>query len=237
MPSVKGFPPGTRYTPVPSPLLGPLLREIDDLAELKCTLRLIWLLSQKKGYPRYVALSELLADGVLVAGLEGAEEAVRRGVGKAVARGTVLSLPITQDGVEGELLFLNTESDRRAMEALSQGELEVRGVSPKGRPPMQPPASGTGQPNIFTLYEENIGLVTPLLAEELKEAEATYPWAWVQDAFKEAVSRNRRNWRYIQRILERWAAEGRSRDGEPGRHTEAIDRKEYLRRYGRGGGT
>ena len=34
-----GFPPGTRYTPVPDPLLGPLLEQIQDLAELKVTLR------------------------------------------------------------------------------------------------------------------------------------------------------------------------------------------------------
>ena len=40
MPSSE-FPPRVRYTPVPNPLFGPLLEQIDDLAELKCTLRVI----------------------------------------------------------------------------------------------------------------------------------------------------------------------------------------------------
>ena len=34
-----GFPRRVQYTPVPSPVFGPLLEEIDDLGELKCTLR------------------------------------------------------------------------------------------------------------------------------------------------------------------------------------------------------
>ena len=65
------------------------------------------------------------------------------------------------------------------------------------------------RPNIFVLYEQNIGPLTPLLAEELMEAEDTYPAAWIEDAFREAVELNKRSWRYIQRILERWAAEGK----------------------------
>ena len=32
-------------------------------------------------------------------------------------------------------------------------------------------------PNIFTMYEENIGLLTPMIAEELRDAEKTYPEA------------------------------------------------------------
>ncbi|MEE8442810.1 MAG: DnaD domain protein [Dehalococcoidia bacterium] len=53
----------------------------------------------------------------------------------------------------------------------------------------------------------------------------------MQEAFREAVGHNRRSWRYIARILERWSTEGKD-DGEPGRHSQAVDRKEYLRRYG-----
>ena len=65
------------------------------------------------------------------------------------------------------------------------------------------------KPSIFALYEQNIGLLTPMIAEELKEAEKLYPVSWIEEAFKEAVSLNKRNWRYIARILERWASEGK----------------------------
>lgn len=75
-------------------------------------------------------------------------------------------------------------------------------------------------------------MLSPIIAEELKEAEKIYPASWIDDAFKEAVHLNKRNWRYISRILERWATEGRS-NGKPGRYSKAeSDPEEYYRRYG-----
>jgi DnaD/phage-associated family protein len=56
-----------------------------------------------------------------------------------------------------------------------------------------------------------------MIADELREAEELYPLEWLEDAFREAVGQNKRSWRYIARILERWEREGRS-NGEPGRH-------------------
>jgi DnaD/phage-associated family protein len=89
------------------------------------------------------------------------------------------------------------------------------------------------KPNIFTLYEENIGLLSPMIAEELKQAEKLYPPSWIEEAFKEAVSLNKRSWRYICRILERWAAEGKE-SGEPrGDFEKKTDSNRYLKgRYG-----
>jgi DNA replication protein len=63
--------------------------------------------------------------------------------------------------------------------------------------------------NIFRLYEENIGPLTPMLAEALREAEREYPPAWLEDAIRIAVKNNKRNWNYIQAILRRWQREGR----------------------------
>ena len=57
-----GFPRRVRVVPVPAPLLGSLLAQIDDMAELKCTLRAIALLSRKRGHPRFVTLREMQAD-------------------------------------------------------------------------------------------------------------------------------------------------------------------------------
>jgi DnaD/phage-associated family protein len=81
------------------------------------------------------------------------------------------------------------------------------------------------RPNIFVLYEQNIGPLTPLLAEELVEAEDTYPALWIEDAFREAVELNKRSWRYIQRILERWAAEGKT--DETSRGSDG-DRRRFI---------
>jgi DNA replication protein len=76
------------------------------------------------------------------------------------------------------------------------------------------------------LYEQNIGPLTPLLAEELMDAERTYPASWLEDAFREAVELNKRSWRYVQRILERWAAEGK--EHETSRRRDEQDWRRFL---------
>jgi len=87
--------------------------------------------------------------------------------------------------------------------------------------------------NIFALYEQNIGMIQSMIVEELKEAEKLYPPQWIEEAFKEAVSLNKRSWRYIARILERWASEGKD-SGEHKRNIEKDDPDKYVKgKYGR----
>jgi DNA replication protein len=65
------------------------------------------------------------------------------------------------------------------------------------------------RPTVFTLYEQNVGLLQPIIAEELREAAEIYPADWLEDAFRLSAERNIRNWKYIRAILERWQREGR----------------------------
>jgi DnaD/phage-associated family protein len=238
-----GFPRGTLYTPVPNPLLGPLLEQIQDLAELKVTLRSLWLLHRKRSSPRALALQELLADRSLTRGLSGpaknAGDEIRRGLRLAVARGTLLAYrpsPPLADPPLAELYLLNTEADRRALARLvlqRKDDLVVEDDAAAGSL-ADPSAEGPvgERPNIFALYEDNVGSISPLLAEQLKEAEQVYPWAWVSEAFGIAVTENKRSWRYIAGILRRWAAEGKD-NGKPGRHSQKDDRQKYLEDYER----
>ncbi len=87
-------------------------------------------------------------------------------------------------------------------------------------------------PDVYSLYEENIGLLTPLIADELAEAERRYPAAWIDRAFRLAVTRNRRSWRYIERVLQRWQEEGFD-DAPPGRSAAdpGTELKRILGRY------
>lgn len=230
MAASRGFSRDTRYTPVPSPLLGSLLQEIKSTSELRCTLRVLGLVHQRRSRRLWVTLSELMADSVLVNALakeaEGAPEAIRTGVEEAVERGTLLQAQQPEASGTETLLFVNDEPGRRAYASIGQ---DVTAQETHDMPEGSAPEAA--RPTIYALYEENIGTLTPLLAEEMKEAEGTYQWTWIEDAFREAVNNNRRSWRYIARILERWATEGRQ-DGEPGRHSKTTDPKEYLRRYG-----
>ncbi|MFA5079932.1 MAG: DnaD domain protein, partial [Dehalococcoidia bacterium] len=55
--------------------------------------------------------------------------------------------------------------------------------------------------NIFTLYEQEIGDLTPGISELLKDAETEYPSEWISGAIKLAATQNKRNWSYIKGIL------------------------------------
>ena len=230
MKEFNGFPAKAKYTPIPNIFFSDILPEIDDTNELKVTLHIFSVLYQKRGYPRFITLDELISDPVLIRGLRGEgspSSPLRHGLTKAVSRGTIICLKLEREGEVHELYFVNTDADRRAVEKIKSGELEVGALANA-----EPCPVSQEQPNIFTLYEKNIGMLTPIIAEELKEAEKLYPASWIQDAFKEAVDLNKRSWRYISRILERWAAEGKH-DGEPGRYSKADSSpEEYRRRYG-----
>ena len=65
-----GFTGNTLYTPVPNPVFGPILEQIRELAELKVTLRGLWMFHRKKGALRSVSLDEFLSDRSLIKGLQ-----------------------------------------------------------------------------------------------------------------------------------------------------------------------
>jgi len=225
MSSFSGFPDKMRFTPLPNLFFSQLLPQIDDLAELKTTLHIFWKIYHKRGYPKFITIRELLGDGTLMTAL-GDAEMLRRGLERAVGRGTLLHLTLDREGDRHDLYFLNTEADRKAVAKIASGEISLGAL-----PQQEPYLEAQERPNIFTLYEENIGMLTPMIAEELKEAESLYPPSWIESAFREALSRNKRNWRYISRILERWASEGKE-DGAPERDLKE-DRNKYIKgRYG-----
>jgi len=194
-----GFADKMRYSSVPNAFFSAVMPDIEEVDELKATLYAIKLLIPKKGYPRYVTFADIIGSGVM------SESALRHGLELAANRGTILSINLEND----DIYLLNTEVDRDAVDKIKSGHLHV-GSIPKGQP--QEPVK---RPNVYELYESNIGMLTPMIAEELKEAEDNYPAEWIEQAIKEAVSLNIRKWRYIASILERWAAEGKD-DGTAG---------------------
>ncbi len=219
-----GFPEGKLdFTPVPALFFSELLPIIDDLAELKVTLHCLWLIQQKQGDVRYITLSELQGDEVLMRGLGHADrspqEALQEGMERAVARGTLLEVTVQRPGRADEYWYLpNSERGRDTVRQFERGEWSPPGESEEVH-------LSARRPNIFNLYEQNLGLIqSALLAEELQDAERTYPPDWIQEAFRIAVANNARRWAYVRSILERWAREGRGQ-------SPAADSKEARRRY------
>lgn len=222
-----GFPARGKFTAMHNSFFSSLLPQIDDLEELKATLFACWMLYQKKGYPRYVTLSEMLAEPCLAtafSGSEGHREAITSAMEKAVRRGSLLQVELRAHGDAATAYLLNTDSDRRALDRLGNSQPAPQTGADEAVPPERR--------DIFTLYEANVGMLTPLIAEDLKEAEKLYPQAWIADAFHQAVMANKRNWRYISRILQRWATEGKD-NGKPGRYSKQADPDKYIRgKYG-----
>jgi len=202
----EGFPKGVHQTPIPSSLLGPVLAQIDDIGELKCTLRAVALLHLTDRRPRWIGEGELLSDEVLLGSL-GARDAVAQALELAVERGTLLRV-----GTANRRLVLNTAEGRVTIQRVaddSDPETALAPVGTGGRQSATPNAALGRAPNIFALYEDNIGSLSPMIADELKRAEAEYPAEWITDAFKESVVANARSWRYVRAVLERWQSDGR----------------------------
>jgi DnaD/phage-associated family protein len=234
MKQFEGFPARMEFTPIPNMFFSSLLPEINDIAELKTTLHIFSYIYRKRGYPRFTTYHELSGNTSLMKSLGGGEkppdEVLGNALDKAVDRGTILHIVLDRDGAPEDIYFLNTESDRQVVARIRNGELTLSGLKAGGRP--SPDVQAEQPPNIFTLYEQNIGMLTPMISEELREAEKLYPEGWIKDAFKEAVSRNVRKWSYIAAILERWLAEGRD-SGTYKRDTKKTDPDKYIKgKYG-----
>ncbi|MDH7487425.1 MAG: DnaD domain protein [Anaerolineae bacterium] len=214
-------------TPIPDLFFSELLPAIDDLAELKVTLHCFWLLAQKKGTFRYIRRQELLSDEVLLRGLETAERpaatALQQALERAVARGTLLQATVERDGQTEEWYFLNSAGGRQIAERLQRGDwTDLPELATAESVRLQ-----LARPNIFVLYEQNIGPLTPLIAEELREAEQSYPAEWIEEAFRIAVEQNVRRWRYARAILERWRQEGK--DDKTAQRDDRQERYRYIR--------
>ena len=230
MSGFRGFPAGKQpSTPLPDLFFGELLPAIDHLGELKVTLHLFWLLARKKGERPCADEDELAADPRLLRGLaapgpgtaEGRQsprDALADALGRAVRRGTFLRVVAGEGPDRRAWYFVNSDKGRRAVEDLLAGTWTPE--------PGRTLLLDAGRSNIFVLYEQNVGPLTPLLADELMEAERTYPAAWIEDAFREAVTANVRSWRYIRAILERWAAEGRN--DETSRRDDDRGRRRFI---------
>ena len=193
--------------PVPEPFFTELLPLVDDLVELKVTLFCMWLLSRKVDGPRLLTRAELEDHDLLAQALGSEEESPREalwaGLERAVSRGTLLRLMGRQGEREVDCYAVNSEKGRRLAEDLASGAVALPIEGAQGM------TWTVERPNIFALYEQNIGLLTPLLADELRDAEESYPPEWIEEAFRLAIRRNARNWSYIRAILERWGREGK----------------------------
>jgi DNA replication protein len=206
-----GFPSNALATAVPNAFFADVLPEIDDPAELLVTAYAFYALGRRRAPDRWLTADALAAEAPLRRALARLgpeiERRLRDGLEAGVRRGSLLAA-----SVGGERRYaINNATGRRT---LSRTALEA-GERPAFAAADDPP------PSIYALYEDAIGTLSPLIADELRAAEEEYPATWIEAAFREAAAQNRRSWRYVARILERWRNEGRD-DAAIGRDPRAA---------------
>lgn len=196
-----------------------VLPGLTDLSEIQVTLAAFRLAAENGGIEAPIDEVALRRDRAVRAALRVAgsprepDRRIAAGLDLAAGRGTLLRFAAEFGDSRTTWYYVNTAANQALVAAMGRGAIAPpESVWRDGEVPAIQPE----RPNVFRLYEQNIGLLSPLIADRLIDALETYPVDWIESAIDESVSYNRRSWRYIQRILEKWAAEGRE-PASPGR--------------------
>jgi DNA replication protein len=203
----KGFPAQSRLVRIPEVFFQEVLPEIKDINELRVTLYTLWYLERLDQPVKFLTINDYLRDKTFMQSLgsEGKQDLLS-GLEKSIARGTLLCSVERPFASEDALILANTQRGRAVLSALRSGKYTVDQLA------SQTVQMDVLRPNIFELYEQNIGAITPMMAEILKDAETRYPAGWIEEAMELAVQNNSRRWKYIETILRKWKENGR--DGE-----------------------
>lgn len=202
----------TEVIPIPASILTDVVPAITSIEELQVTLTVARLLDLAGGFAEPLAEKTIMRDRTLRTSLrvEGSPRApdarITKGLDLALARGTVVRLVSAEARKRATFYYLNTPENRSSIKLMEMGQLPA----PRSLwPDANPPSITIDRPNAFRLYEQNIGTLTPLIADQITRVIEEYPEDWIEDALAEAVTYNRRSWRYVTRILENWRAQGR----------------------------
>jgi DNA replication protein len=217
----QGFPTGkVRQIHIPEPFFSEIMPAVDNIYEMKVILYAFWFLQHQEGPVKFIRYKDFSSDEELMKSLApNPEENLKEALERAMFGGVLLRALPSNGEIEETCYFFNTPRGRAAMKAIDAGAW-----SPEGQEPLRVDLQ-TERPNIFRLYEENIGPLTPLISDTLQEAEKEYSTQWIEEAIEIAVHKNVRNWRYIEAILKSWQKEGRH---EKDRRDSQEDRRKYI---------
>ena len=207
---------------IPASFFTELLPVIQNFPQLRLMLYLFWHQEQQDRKIPYFTDTELSADPELLR-MMGGKQGLENGLTGLVELGALLKAE--HASLDQPHFFINNPRGRAACDAIHDGRWrEKKGLHAAIQLTKKPP-------NIFKLYEKNIGAITPIMADILKEDEQQYPSDWIDEAVHIAVTRNVRNWKYVQAILERWQKEGRG--DEQYRRNDSQDPQSYRESWRR----
>lgn len=197
---------------IPRAFFTDVLPQLTDLSEVQATLAAFRLAAEAGGIESPVSETALRSDRSLRSALRAAgsprepDERIMTGLDLATGRGTLLRFVAERGATSDVWYYVNTPVNQGLVAAMARGAVAPpKALWREGQPPEVVPE----RPNVFRLYEQNVGPLTPMIADHLVRALETWPVEWIEDAVGEAVAYNKRSWRYIQRILEGWQTQGR----------------------------
>ncbi len=183
----KGFQ-APNYTQVPNDFF--IMARDMDKAELKVVL---YIIRETFGYHREtceVSIRELATGAGLTArnAYNGAEKAIARGL---VEKTVSTTRKTTWRAVVGE---------DTALYPLRQRTVSLRKSKPLVKEIKEIEIKKNDDDVLATIskaYSSEIGMITPMIADELREASTEYPVKWTLDAIHESAINNKRGWKYI----------------------------------------
>ena len=200
-----------------------LLPKISDLDQLKFLLAYFWLLSKQKEFSLPVSLDVFQTSEQILAILDNDLQRVEKALNLCIK--DKIFIEITDNRTQTAIYLLNSPRGRATFEAFQSGTIKFEELR-------QGQISKLDEkPNIFKLYEENIGPLTPMIADILKEDEAEFPDYWIREAIEIAVKKNARNWKYVHAVLESWQKEGRNAKDAESRQNDSKDREQYRKKW------
>lgn len=221
-----GFPDGeTGYLILPPSYFSSYLPLVDDLDELKLNLVFLQVFGKTDTLIQLSSLEDLNCDQNVMNIFNGDHNRLKTALRKSVERGSLLQIfdPKTNktfytlSASYSRLILDQIESGTRNLDSLFSDEVILRGDTS----------------NIFKLYEENIGILTPIITEILIEDEKEFSASWIREAIQIAVENNARNWKYVHAILVSWKNEGKDgRDKKNTQRTRDQLREKWLGKNG-----
>ena len=194
------------------------IKRINDLDTLKCMLRILDIVAKANDAMTIPIQQKTLLKDALLLNYLGKPNEIMKALQNALQLGLLSQHVDSDDEIEYTLIYSDT---------VNYNQNQSRTANDHNRHDKNTLASTS----IFKIYEENIGIVTPLVAESLAEAEKRYSSQWIVEAFKLATTRNKRSWAYISRILERWFIEGKTY-GDSRKYSKKVTAAEYIQRHG-----
>jgi DNA replication protein len=220
----KGFPSDFNHSSsIPEVFFSELLPEINSSGELKVLLYAFWYLGKIEQHPAFITHQQFSDDKKFMAGLaKDNTEAIRilkESLESCIKRQTLLVAYPAEKRIDEGIFFINNLKGRAVVLAIEKQ---------RWKPDMKAHIEVTLdmlRPTVFQLYEQNIGPLTPMIAEDLKDAETLFPVEWLEDAIHIAVQNNVRRWKYVESILKSWKEKGRN---EADKRDRQQDRGKYI---------